>query len=85
MRADEIRKHLRKEPFRPFRLFLANGQSHDVRHREHMIVSRSELVIATEIGEDGMPEQSVYCDPVHITNIEPLNDRRKPKRRTKRK
>ena len=85
MRPDEIRKHLRRQPFRPFRLFLSNGLSYDVRHPELMYVSRTEVVIALELGEDDMPERSAYCDPIHITNIEPLNDRRKPKPRTKRK
>ena len=85
MRADEIRKHLRRQPFRPFRLFLSNGQSYDIPHPELMMVSRTDVVIAYDLGEEDMPEQLAYCDPVHITNIEPLDDGRKPGRRAKRK
>ncbi|MFQ5494451.1 MAG: hypothetical protein ACE5EX_03640 [Phycisphaerae bacterium] len=73
MRAEEIRKHLRKEPFRLIRVFLSDGSSHDVRHPEMMYVTRSEVVIAMDAGNDTIPEQSVYCDPVHTTRIEPLN------------
>ncbi len=81
MRAEEIRNHLRREPFRPFRVYLSNGMSYDVRHPELMAVSRREVVIALEVGEDDLPERFAYCDPVHVTNIEPL-DGSKPKRRT---
>ncbi len=73
MRADEIRNHLRKQPFRPFRLYLSNGVSYDVRHPELIYVSRREVVVALELGEGDVPERSAYCDPMHITNIEPLD------------
>ena len=80
MRAEEIRDHLRREPFRPFRVYVSNGMSYDVRHPELMAVSRREVVIALDVGEDDLPERFAYCDPVHVTNIEPL-DGAKPKRR----
>ncbi len=73
MRADEVRNHLRKQPFRPFRLHLSNGVSYDVRHPELIYVSRREVVVALELGEDHVPERSAYCDPMHISNIEPLD------------
>jgi hypothetical protein len=83
MRAEEIRKHIRMQPFRPFRLYLSNGLSYDVRHPELIYVGRRELVIALELGENDVPERSAYCDPVHVTNIEPLDGAKRKRRRTR--
>ena len=82
MRPEEIRSHLRKEPFQPFRLYLSNGLSYDVRHPELMFVGRRDVVIALDLGENDIPEQFAYCDPVHVANIEPLDGDREPKRRS---
>jgi len=73
MRADEIRKHVRRSPFQPFRICLSNGKCYDVRHPEMIYVTRNEVVVATKLGGDEVIEQSAYCDPIHINNIEPIN------------
>lgn len=73
MRASEIENHRRRTPFQPFRIFLSNGQSHDVRHPEMIYVSRTEVIVAVELGKDQVVERSAYCDPDHISNIEPIN------------
>ncbi len=73
MRPDEIRAHLRKQPFRPIRVYISEGSSYDVRHPELILVTRTEVVIALDPGNDAIPERSTYCDPVHITRIEPLD------------
>jgi hypothetical protein len=58
--------------------------SYEVRHPELMAVSRREIVIALEVGEDDLAERFAYCDPVHVTNIEPLDGTKPKRRRTKR-
>ncbi len=73
MRPDEIRAHLRREPFRPIRIYISDGSSYDVRHPELMFVSRAEVVIGLDAGDDELPERCVYCDPLHITRIQPLD------------
>lgn len=73
MRPEEIRSHLRRQPFQPFRVYLSNGMSYDVRQPELMAVGRRDVVIAIEVGEDDLPERFAYCDPMHVTNIEPLD------------
>jgi hypothetical protein len=84
MRAEEIRSHVRAQPFRPFRVFVSDGSSYDVHHPELIFVTHREVVIAQELGESDIPERSAYVDPVHITRIEPLNGQkrrfRKPRR-----
>ena len=73
MRPDEIRAHLRREPFRPIRIYISDGSSYDVRHPELMFVSRAEVVIGLDARDDELPERSVYCDPLRITRIEPVD------------
>lgn len=80
MRADQIRAHLKKQPFRPIRVYVSDGSSYDVRHPEFMLVTRVEVVIALDPGTDEVPERSVYCDPVHITRIEPIDGNGRKKR-----
>ncbi len=73
MRPEEIRQHLRKQRFRPIRLFVSDGSSHDVRHPELVLVTRTEVTVALDAGDDKLPERSAYLDPLHITRIEPLD------------
>jgi hypothetical protein len=68
----EVLKHLRTRPFRPIRIFLSDGSFHNVRHPELAFVSRREVAIAREPLADELPESFVYCDPMHVTRIEPL-------------
>lgn len=83
MRAEAIRTHLRRQPFRPIRVYLSDGSSYEVRHPEMMFVTRTEVVIAMDPGDDAVPERSAYCDPLHITRIEPLDGTKR--KRTPRK
>lgn len=78
MRAQEIRNHLRKQPFQPFRIYLSNGLSYDVRHPEFMLVGQRDVIIALDLGEDDIPGRFAYCDPVHVANIEPLDGGQAP-------
>ncbi len=82
MNPTQILQHLRREPFRPIRICLSDGASYDVRHPELALVTQTEVAIALGPGKGEVPERMVYCDPLHITRIEPL-DGTKPKRKTR--
>ena len=84
MRPGQIRDHLKIQPFRPIRVHISDGSSYDIRHPEMAYVTASQVMIALEMSEEDLPDKVVFCDPVHITRIEPL-DGAKPKRRTKRR
>ena len=77
MRPTAIRAHLRKQPFRPIRVYVSDGSSYDVRHPELMFVTETEVIIALDPGNDAIPERSVYCDPIHVTRIEPLDGKKR--------
>ena len=84
MRPDELRNHLRQQPFRPFRFFLTNGASYDVPHPEMMFVTRTTVVVAAELGENDLPDNLVYCDPLHVTHVEPIDRSTRRRGKTKR-
>ena len=83
MRPNDIIAHLRKQPFKPVRVFISDGKSYDVSHPEMMMVGRTEVFIGLLSDGDPVYDRFAYCDPVHITRIEVINGkrgRRKPKR-----
>jgi len=73
MRPDDIRTHLRRQRFQPVRVYVSDGSSYDVRHPELMLITRTEVIIGIDPGDDRVPERKVFCDPVHITRIEPID------------
>lgn len=76
MRLDELRSRLRKHPFVPIRIYISDGSHYDVYERDFTLLSRSEVVIGLEPGNDNFPERNAYVDPVHITRIETINGER---------
>lgn len=73
MSPHEIVKHLKRDAFRPFRMHMSDGTSYDVRHPEMAIVTRFEVVVALEPDSEGLAERTMFCDPLHVTRIEPLS------------
>ena len=76
MRLDEIRAHVRKQPFQPIRVFISDGSFYDVLHHDFMLIGRTEVVIGLASDPDDFPKQKAFIDPVHITRIEPINGKR---------
>ena len=70
----QIRAHLKREPFQPVRICLSDGSSHEVRHPENALVTQYDIAIAIEAENGDLPERMVFCDPMHVTRIEPLPD-----------
>jgi len=47
----ELLSYLRAEPFRPFRVHIASGQTFDVRHPEMARVGRNFLILFTFVSD----------------------------------
>lgn len=73
LRPSEILSHAQTQPFQPIRIHISDGSSYDVMHPEMMAVTTRVVFIAQPPEVDGVPERSVYCDPLHITRIEPID------------
>ena len=72
MIAKEILEVQRPRPFRGLRIHVSDRRTDEVRHPEMMLVSWTLVVIAPAEGEE-VPRRRVYCDPVHVTRIEPIS------------
>lgn len=73
MRPDEIIQHVRQQPFQPFRVYVSDGSSYDIRHPEMIFVTKHHVGIAIKRGEERIPEEAAWCDPMHVTRIETIN------------
>jgi hypothetical protein len=73
MNAEQLIAHLRAQPFLPFRMFMSDGASYEVRHPELAMVGRREVVVALPQVRDRPIDRFAYCDPLHITRIEPID------------
>jgi hypothetical protein len=69
MRVHELHGHVEKEPFKPFRLYVSDGSSYEIRTPHHVIVTHSEITIGLDPDESGIPRRSVYIDPIHVTRV----------------
>ena len=74
MRPDDVRRLLRQQPFRPFRLYVLESTVYEVRHRDFAQVARSTVTIHFPNSSDADPvgERFVTVALLHITKLEPL-------------
>ncbi len=73
MTVQTFRELLGQRPFRPFRLVTSSGQSHEVRHPEMAMLTRTDILVGTDVAEDGVPAEFKICSLLHVTAIEPLS------------
>ncbi|MGD0896907.1 MAG: hypothetical protein ABR915_03660 [Thermoguttaceae bacterium] len=80
MTAEKVREYLRRQPFEPFRVYMSDGSSYEIRHPEFAGLSRRELWVAVPRADEEIPRRGVVCDLLHLTRIEVVG-REKPKQR----
>ena len=67
MYADAIREFVRREPFEPFVIRMSNGEAHEVRHPECLIVGANRAVVYYP-----REDRFVFCALIHINAVETL-------------
>ena len=72
MTVQTFREMLSRRPFQPVKLTLSSGQSHEIRHPEVALLTRTSILIGTELAEDGVPSEFKIISLLHVTAIEPL-------------
>ncbi len=67
MNTDTVREYTRRQPFEPFVIRLSNGETHEVRHQECVLVLKTKVII-------GHPEEdrTVQVALIHVNSIETL-------------
>lgn len=63
---------LARRPFQPVRLTLSSGQSYDIRHPEMALLTRTSILVGTDLAEDGVPAEFKILSLLHVTAVEPL-------------
>ena len=61
------------EPFRPFRINMASGQTFDVRHPENVAVSRSSIRIFAPLDDSTADERWHDVSLMLMESVEPLD------------
>ncbi len=69
----EIRHKINRDPFRPFRICMSDGTEHLVDNPNLVFLTRHTVILGVlEEGEE-IPENTKYCDTVHITRVETVH------------
>jgi hypothetical protein len=68
-----FRELLRRQPFKPFRLVMSSGESYAVRHHEMAWVTKNDILVGTDLADDGMPAEFKICPLFHVAKVEPLS------------
>src|SRR5262249_52273825 len=72
VRAEELRRLLRREPFQPFRVHLADGQVFDIRHPHLQTVGETYLAIGVPESDDpdSIADHTVLVSLPEILRVE---------------
>lgn len=72
MTVQTFREMLTRRPFQPVKLTLSSGQSFGIRHPEMALLTRTSILIGTDLAEDGVPAEFKIVSPLHVASMEPL-------------
>jgi len=85
MTAANIRKHLVRQPFRWFRIWLSDGQALDVRHPDMCMLTPNLIYVGIpHPAEERIALDVVDCAMLHVTRVEPINGTPPKAKRTRR-
>ncbi len=70
MKTSEIREVLRRQPFRPFRIHLADGREFPIEHVDFLLISRTERSIIVADVHGGYE----IIDPLLVTSLSMLEE-----------
>ena len=70
--AKQIKELLDAKPFKPFRIYMSDGNSYDIPNHDAAWVTAGAVEVGTEIDKDGFALHVKRCAILHITSIEGL-------------
>jgi len=73
MKVQAFREMLSRRPFQAVKLTLSSGQVYEIGHPEMAMLTRTDMVVGTDIADDGVPAEFKICSLLHVATIEPLN------------
>ena len=69
----KVSEYVLAEPFRPFRLKMASGQSFDIRHPEMILVGKSSVRVYSKAKPDSTSEHWQDVSLMLMEAIEPID------------
>jgi hypothetical protein len=76
MTPPKLVEYISAEPFRPFRIKMASGQTFEIRHPEVILVGRSSARVYTTLGGDpGKPAQWHDVSLMLMETLEPMESK----------
>jgi hypothetical protein len=69
----ELKERMNAQPFKPFRICISDGKTHDITHHDIMLVKRNAVLIGIELDSNSIAERFVECALLHITRIEDIS------------
>lgn len=75
MTVQTFREMLARRPFQPVKLTLSSGQTFEIRHPEMAMLTRTSILIGTDVAEDGVPQEFKIISLLHVASMEPLDAR----------
>lgn len=72
MTVQTFKEMLNRRPFQPVKITLSSGQSYEIRHPEMALLTRTDLLVGTDLSPDNIPAEFKILSLLHITAIEPL-------------
>jgi hypothetical protein len=76
MTAETFREILKRSPFELFRIVMSSGESYNIMHPEHVLVTARSLVLALPDPTHPEGERLAFCSYLHIAHIEILKPSR---------
>ena len=67
MTSEDLRVHMRRQPFEPFRIIMSDGSAHEIPHPEYLLVGRTRAT--TQIEHDTYDEV-IDLSIRHILRVE---------------
>ena len=67
MNAETLREMIQRRPFEPFCLRLSNGETHEVRHPECLLVTKTKVIVYYP--DD---DHTVHLSLIHVNAVETL-------------
>jgi hypothetical protein len=72
MSPTSILESTRARPFEPFRIFLSDGKTYDIRHPEMCMVGYDSVLVGVPKTDDPIFDRMIKVSLMHIVRLEPL-------------
>ena len=72
MTVQSLKEILSRRPFQPVKITLSSGASYEIRHPAMALLTRTDLLIDTNLSADNIPAEFKILSLLHIASVEPV-------------